>query len=304
VSDQFGTRHTEVFLTPALLMEELPKIVAHYGQPNSAVISNWFISRVMGKELKVALSGDGADELFGSYFLHRVSAALAAFRTGDQAAVARLPEAEARFVREASGDPFAQLIDRFGVFTEEEISRLLKPPVYRKGRLFELLAAREAELGSGDPLARMLEFDCRNLLVDQILNYSDVLSMAHSLEVRTPFLDHRLVEWAFSIPSTYRIREGETKHVLKRVARRHLPADLVLRRKEGFVEPAVYWLAREMKELALSYLKGASFNRLGFIDSAYAHEVADRFYTQGSFADGKKVWNLLMYAMWEKDYAR
>ena len=303
ISERFGTRHTEVTLSPDLLMEELPKIVAHYGQPNSAVISNWFISRVMGKELKVALSGDGADELFGSYFLHRVSAALAAFRAGDETAVLRLPEAEARFVRSAAGDSFARMVDRFGVFTEEEISRLLSPSVYHPGRLLDLLATREAELASEDPLARMLEFDCRNLLVDQILNYSDVLSMAHSLEVRTPFLDHRLVEWAFSIPSTYRIRDGETKHVLKRVARRHLPAELVGRSKEGFVEPAVYWIGREMKEFAISYLQGASFNRLGLIETTFAREVVDRFYTHGTFGDGKKVWSLLMYAIWEKGYA-
>jgi asparagine synthase (glutamine-hydrolysing) len=303
VADRFGTRHTEVTLTPDLLMEELPKIVGHYGQPNSAVVSNWFISRVMGKELKVALSGDGADELFGSYFLHRVSAALAALRKGDEEAVRRLPEGEAKFVRAAVSDPFPLIVDRFGVFTEDEISRLLSPSAYRHGRLFEILAARETELGSEEPLARMLEFDCRNLLVDQILNYSDVLSMAHSLEVRTPFLDHRLVEWAFSIPPTYRIRDGETKHVLKRVARRHLPLELVGRRKEGFVEPAVYWIAREMRDFTLSYLEATSFNCLGLIDATLVHEIVERFYRNETFSDGKKIWSLLMYAIWERAYA-
>lgn len=303
VSERYGTRHTEVTLTPELLMTELPSIVAHYGQPNSAVISNWFISRVMGRVVKVALSGDGADELFGSYFLHRVSAALDAFRrTRDASVLARLPEAEARFVLEAADEPFAKVVDRFGVFREEEIQRLLRPAGYRSGRLFELLAAREAELGASDPLARMLEFDCKNLLVDQILNYSDVLSMAHSLEVRTPFLDHRLVEWAFSIPSSFRIRAGETKHVLKRVARRYLPEDLVTRKKEGFVEPAVYWIAREMKEFTLSHLRGDGFNRLGLLDRAVVDELLERFYARGDFSDGKKVWNLLMYALWEKQY--
>ena len=304
VSERFGTRHTEVTLTPDLLVSELPKIVAHYGQPNSAVISNWFISRVMGKELKVALSGDGADELFGSYFLHRVSSALDAFRQSrDEAVLTRLPAAEATFVREVADQSFARIIDRFGVFREDEIARILKPSIYRAGRLFELLSAREAELGSTDPLARMLEFDCRNLLVDQILNYSDVLSMAHSLEVRTPFLDHRLVEWAFSIPSDYRIRDGDTKHVLKRMARRYLPHDLITRRKEGFVEPAVYWISREMKDFTLSYLRGDTFNRLGLVDTHEVGAVVDRFYASGDFADGKKVWNLLMYAIWEKHYA-
>src|SRR6266496_2083031 len=303
VSERYRTRHTEVTLTPELLMSELPRIVAHYGQPNSAVISNWFISRVMGKQVKVALSGDGADELFRSYFLHRVSAALDEFRrTRDESVLARLPEAEARFVREVADESFARIVDRFGVFREDEIARLLRPTSYRGGRLFEMLAAREADLTASDPLARMLEFDCRNLLVDQILNYSDVLSMAHSLEVRTPFLDHRLVQWAFSIPSSHRIRAGETKHVLKRMARRYLPEDLVTRRKEGFVEPAVYWIAREMKDFTLSHLRGAGFNRLGLLDVAPVSDLLDRFYASGDFSDGKKVWNLLMFALWETQH--
>jgi asparagine synthase (glutamine-hydrolysing) len=304
VAERCGTRHREVLLTPQLLMDELPKIVAHYGQPNSAVVSNWFIAREMGRELKVALSGDGADELFGSYFLHRVSAALDRYRRRpDDEALRGLPEAEASFVREHAALPFADWIDRFAVFPDHELRQLLTPAIYRRGRILELIAAREAELASSDPLNRMLEFDCRNLLVDQILNYSDMLSMAHSLEVRTPFLDHRLVDAVFSLDPSLKIRGTETKWLLKQVARRHLPEDLVTRKKEGFVEPAVYWIADEMRDWCRSWLEAPAFNRLGLLNGDYVRDLTARFYRDRDFFDGKRVWSLLMFAIWERGYA-
>ena len=301
VSELFGTRHREVLMTPALLKEELPKIVAHYGQPNSAVISNWFISREMGRELKVALSGDGADELFGSYFLHRTASALAAYRQSRAAAVLDgLPAAEARFVRDVAEESFPAIIDRFGVFRDAELVELLSPQRFQRGTLLEMIAARAAHLRSTDPLDRMLEFDCHNLLCDQILNYADTLSMAHSLEVRTPFLDHRVAEYAFRLSPRLKIRDGVTKFILKQVAARHLPAELIHRRKEGFVEPAVHWIGDEMKSFCLAQFQAPGFNRLGLLNGAYVQDVVRRFYQDRAFDMGKKVWNLLMFAMWEQ----
>lgn len=300
VAERYGTRHREILLTPAMLEDALPRIVRHYAQPNSAVLSNWFISTEMGKELKVALSGDGADELFGSYFLHRVAGALSALKRGDAAWVERMPEGEKRFVMEHRGDPHAALADAFAVFPSAELAKLA-PRLHTSPRA--MLDAREASLATTDPLDRALEFDCRNLLVDQILNYSDVLSMAHSLEVRTPFLDHRLVDYVFSIPPELKMRGGETKRLLKLVAARHLPQELITRPKEGFVEPAVYWIADELADFTRSHLLGARFNRLGLLDGAYVRSLVERFYRDRDFQTGKQVWNLLVFAIWEAQLA-
>jgi asparagine synthase (glutamine-hydrolysing) len=300
ISERYGTHHHEVPLGPALLAEDLPRIVAQYGQPNSAVISSWFVSRAMAKDIKVALSGDGADELFGSYFLHRVAGALSELER-DPSAVDRLLPAEATFARENRDVPYARLVERFGVFTDDELRSLLRPDVYRAGAVLDRFAALEAELSSKDQLDRALEFDCRNLLCEQVLNYSDVLAMAFSIEVRTPFLDHRIVDFAFSLPASVKIRRGETKWLLKRVARRHLPEELVLRPKEGFVEPAVYWLSRELRDFWRDRILGASFDRLGLLQPDYARAVATRFDESGDFFLGKKVWSLLVYALWEEN---
>jgi asparagine synthase (glutamine-hydrolysing) len=298
IAERYGTRHREVLLTPALLAEALPRIVRHYGQPNSAVLSNWFISEEMGKELKVAISGDGADELFGSYFLHRAAAATAALEAGDLAALARIPAAEAEFARAHRGRPHAALADAFAVFPDAELRRLA-PGLGASSRA--LLEARERELATRHPVDRALEFDCRNLLVDQILTYSDTLSMAHSLEVRTPFLDHRLVDFMFSIPGERKVRPGETKRLLKLVARRHLPEELVARPKEGFVEPAVYWIGDALEDFCHGYLLSAAFNRLGLLDAGYVRDLVQRFARDKDFTTGKQVWNLLVFAIWEAE---
>ncbi len=300
MAERHATRHREIPLTPARLAEALPRIVRHYGQPNSAVLSNWFISEEMGKELKVAISGDGADELFGSYFLHRAAAAAAALEAGDEAALARIPDAEAAFARAHRGEPHAALADAFAVFPDDELRRLA-PGLGASSRA--MLEARERELVTTHPVDRALELDCRNLLVDQILNYSDTLSMAHSLEVRTPFLDHRLVDFMFSVPAARKMRPGETKRLLKQVARRHLPEELIARPKEGFVEPAVYWIADELQDLCHAYLLSGAFNRLGLVDAAYVRELVLRFGRDKDFATGKKVWNLLVFAIWEAEVA-
>jgi asparagine synthase (glutamine-hydrolysing) len=292
VAERYGTSHHEVVLTPDDLRDELPKIVASFGQPNAAVLANWFISREMGKVVKVALSGDGADELFGSYFLHRAAAAQRDGR--DDASL------EAAFARSHRGAPLASLIDGFAVFPSAELDLLLAP-IPRAGALFrEMLDDREAELRCTDPLDRMLEFDCRNLLADQILNYADVLAMAHSLEIRTPFLDHRLVDLVFSLPSAFKIRNGETKWLLKQVATRYLPRDLVERKKEGFVEPSVYWIQRELRDYCRAQFASPRFNALGHLDARYARGLVDRFYATPTFDVAKKVWTLLMYALWEQ----
>jgi asparagine synthase (glutamine-hydrolysing) len=296
IAERYATRHREVLLTPALLEEALPRIVRHYGQPNSAVLSNWFISEVMGKELKVAISGDGADELFGSYFLHRAAAAVAALDAGDDAALARIPAPEAEFARAHRADPHAVLADAFAIFPDEELRRLA-PGLGVSSRA--MLEARERELATRGPVDRALEFDCRNLLVDQILTYADMLSMAHSLEVRTPFLDHRLVDYMFSVPGELKLRPGETKRLLKQVARRYLPEALIARPKEGFVEPAVYWIAGPLQDFCHAHLRSSGFNRLGLLDAAYVRELVQRFARDRDFATGKKVWNLLVFAIWE-----
>ena len=110
-------------------------------------------------------------------------------------------------------------------------------------------------------------------------------------------------DFAFTLEPALKIRKGVTKYILKKVAARHLPEAIVTRRKEGFVEPAVYWIADEMKAFCLSYLESPEFNRLGLLNVPYVREVVVRFYRDREFHVAKKVWSLLMYAIWERSLA-
>jgi asparagine synthase (glutamine-hydrolysing) len=295
ISRKFATQHHEVRLTAKDFQDELPKIIAHFGQPYGASVANWFVSRAMFGSVKVALSGDGADELFGSYLLHRVAGAL-------RGSTDPVDPKERELVERAKKEPFDRIIDAFSVFPTEEQELLLVPEMLRQRTCAAEIASRFDSLDSSDPLDRMLEFECRYSLVDVILSYADTLSMAHSIEVRTPFLDHRLVNFAFSLEPRMKIRNGETKFLLKRVAERYLPHELVNRKKEGFIEPAIFWLRDELKEFALATLNDPGFNRLGFLQRPYVRSIVERFYQSNDFYLGKKVWLLVMFGLWEQTF--
>ena len=298
IASKFGTKHTEVLLTADSFIEELPKIVKHYGQPNCAVFSNWFLSKEISKGVKVALSGDGADEIFGSYFLHRIAAAKdSVLENKNQDYLRHLNSYEKDFYHHSTDD-FFKMIDSFAVFNSNEREQLFF------NRQFNLLVNnrlkdRISSLTSKSFLDKILEFDCKNLLVDQILNYTDLLSMAHSLEVRTPFLDFRLVEYVFSIPSKYKIRDGITKYLLKKVAEKYLPKELIYRPKEGFIEPNIFWLKTYLESYAKQIILSESFDQQKIFNKDYVLKTVNDFFIDGDFYSGKRVWCLLIYGIYE-----
>lgn len=294
VAKRFGSDHHEVLLSPGYFWEELPKIVRRYGQPNSAVMANWFISQKMGRELKVALSGDGADELFGSYRFHRLASKL------DKTSKNAERDADDEFLEKYQLKSVPQLFEHLSVFSDAELQRLLHPARFPVGGFARLRAERFSQLRSMDNLSQALEFDFSNLLVDQILNYADVLGMAHGLEIRAPYLDHLFAEKVMQLPSSWKIRNGETKYLLKRLALRYLPSELVFRPKEGFVEPIVYWIGNELREECRSVFEDESFNRLGFFQRTEVLDLVSSFQKEFSFSGAKKVWTLMCFALWEK----
>lgn len=302
VADSVGSLHEEVLLTPSILAEDLPKIIRHYGQPNSATMASWFVCKAMKGNVKVALTGDGADELFGSYFIHRVMAALQRARDSNSIhPLETLPSYEKAFAEQHWKSSLTQIYEAFSVFSGKEQEKLLSKNV--DGCNFSHILHKSAQsVKAKDLLSQSLEYDFSHLLPEQILNYGDVLAMAHSIELRMPFLDHRIVDWVFSLPHEFKIHNGETKYLLKCLAERWLPSELIYRKKEGFIEPNIYWINGPLKEFAKDYLLGKDFNISNLLQKNYANMLINNFFDSGEFYLGKKVWSLLMFAIWEKEY--
>jgi asparagine synthase (glutamine-hydrolysing) len=306
VAQQYGTDHHEHLVTFGDLPEKLDHVVRSFDEPFSGVISTYFITQSISQHVKVALSGDGADETFASYLPHRLAMPLATYAAGRNDPAALLPfENDLPRLAElaARGDEAAQ---RMGLYLLDDGQKNdLYSPTMREATaatttedfVRDILAACR----SRDPLNRALLFDLETLLPDQVLPFVDRLSMAHSVEVRPPFLDHRLVEFVAALPGSVKIKNGRVKHILKEAVKDLLPADLLARPKEGFIMPINEWLVDSLKSYVAAALAPERLAKHGLFRPEAIRQMLDAHYS-GAANRGNQIWNLLMLQLWWERY--
>jgi len=311
VAERYSTEHHECVMSSADLQSELPVVIRHLDQPFAGVISSYWLSRFMRQQVTVALSGDGADDLFGSYGHHRLVWPLAALR---QARTENRSEIEVdlsffkgreKFVTGLAGLPPWEWRLAYGAFMEHEKAALLS----NSGR--ELLNGHGTSCflkriydqcdRRADELNKILYLDINTLLPNEILYFNDMLSMAHSLEVRTPFLDFRLAELACSIPGTLKIRDGQLKYILRRVAARYVSREILERPKEGFVLPKNTWLRAGMSSLLDETLSPERLAIHGYFKPEEVADLVARFRT-GDDALTFKIWTLMVFQIWYEEH--
>jgi len=270
VARRFGTEHRECRLDPNAL-EMLPQIVCHLDQPlaDPSALPLYALCSMTREHVTVALAGDGGDELFGGYERYYWDGAAQRYaqlpsllrRRLIEPAVLRLPQLPLdvrrdpfrrarKFVRYASLPAPTRYFHWFELMTPEFRRELgeLQPEWADSGRRVSQPSAsfekafREAAALGATPLDAMQYCDMQTMLRDDLLHKCDRVSMAVSLEVRVPFLDHVLVEWALTLPEEMRVHGRTLKYLLKRWLSRHLPTELVYRRKQGFEVPIYDWL--------------------------------------------------------------
>src|SRR6516225_6374668 len=306
VAERYGTEHHEHRVTFADLPEKLDHVVRSFDEPFSGVISTYFITQSISRHVKVALSGDGADEMFGSYLAHRLAAPLAAYAAGcnDPAALVPFENDVPRLAAlVARGDEAAR---RAGLFLVDDAEKYeLYSPRMREAiggfATEELIRETLQQCLSSDPLNRTLFLDLETLLPDQVLAFVDRLSMAHSVEVRPPFLDHRLVQFVANLPGSLKIKAGRVKHILKEVGRDLLPAEVLARPKEGFIMPVNEWLIGSLKDYVQATLAPARVARHGLFQANAIQRMLDAHY--GGVANrGNQIWSLLMLQLWWEAY--
>jgi asparagine synthase (glutamine-hydrolysing) len=315
VVDHYGTDHEQLNLSPEDDLEGAIEDLAYYSDEPSAdsgALPVWFLSKLCKKRCTVAFSGEGADEIFGGYLTYRANRIAAPLRNLPPAAIdlslralRLLPVSnekislEYKLKRLLQGglmSPERAHVYWNGTFSEAEKATLLRIPL--PGALTDVLARLRASL-PGDGVAPFLEFDQQYYLPDDILVKSDRVSMAHAVEVRPPFLDHRIVEFAAKLPTDFKIRGARQKYLLKEVMRSKLPPAIVQREKIGFDIPAHDWFRGPLRAMLMETLASAEAEH-----SELFNFEAIRTYTQLHLNKriniGYHLWGLIMLFLWMK----
>ena len=289
VADTYGTEHVEEEVAFGSFPSNIRRILRAFDEPFAGVVSTYFLSQRMAQHVKVAVAGDGADELFGSYLSHRIAA-------GAQS----LPGAD--------GQPDWAWRARLLVLTDEEKAALYSPDVREAMAVHPTsahLAERFAHLTACDPLNRMLEAEWSGIFPDQVLTFVDRLSMAHSLEVRSAFLDTEVVQFVARLPGTLKIRDGETKYLLKQAARRYFPEEMVARPKEGFLMPVTSWMLGELRPWARETLSAERLRIHGLFDAGRVTSLVNRLSEPGAdYTDVNKALALVIFQEWYELYMK
>ncbi len=310
VSALLGTNHHEVVVRPEDFESAWSDLTwfrdAPVSQPADVAVAR--LAALARQHVKVVLSGEGSDELFAGYpkygaaRIARLADAVPAGLRGRVAAAveARLPGRIPAGQRERLGIALRALgaADRgerhrqwFAPFTAAERRALLGGS---PGRAWQREAIESAD---GDEIRRMLLLDSQGWLADNLLERGDRMSMSASLELRPPFLDADLVDYAFRLPSSLKVRNGTRKWIVKEVARRHLPADIVDRRKVGFAVPLEDWFRGPLRELARDRLASADSFACQVFDRGEVVALLDR-HERGVRDEKSRIWTLLSLEVW------
>jgi len=310
VADRYGTRHRELVLRPdaALL---LPALADAFDEPfaDSSALPTYLVSQLAAEDVKVALSGEGGDELFGGYYTY--VADLLAARAGGLATrarplVERLPTSTARasfdykakrFVRGAHLPP----LERHHAW-KEIFSADARAELTGRRHAFDpvdLYRERYAETEGADELARLQDVDLGIYLVDDLLVKTDRASMAHSLEARVPFLDPVVTNFALALPTRHRVRGLRKKVLLRKAVAPLVPSRIIRGKKRGFSIPAAAWLRGELEPFARETLSADTLRRQGFFRPEAVTALIDR-HVAGKEDLSRQLWGLLAFTLWHE----
>jgi asparagine synthase (glutamine-hydrolysing) len=332
VARHLGTDHTELFVTPREMLDTIPQLPEIYDEPfaDSSQIPSWAVSKLARTQVTVALSGDGGDELFGGY--NRYSLARRSWRS-----VAWMPHSVRRVlsksIRRVSQDDWDHLYRRvapllpgslyarapgdkmhkFAGFLDSASSDTM----YRRLVMCwdepeEIIYSDPINLDEIDPLVhfqndialddlpKMMLLDLQTYLPEDILVKVDRASMAAGLEMRAPFLDHRVIEFTSKLPVRYRVRGSTTKWVLRQILYRHVPRELIERPKTGFGIPLGEWLRNPLKDWAAALLDESRLKREGCFRPLVQKYWRDHLNGERDWK--YRLWTILVFQSWKEKW--
>lgn len=309
LSEKIGIENHSKLITTEEYWDTLGKVQYHMDEPlaDPSAIALYFVSQTAAKHVKVALSGEGADEFFGGYNIYREPHDLRPLtrlprpiRKGLGAIAKCLPKMKGKnYLIRGSKDLQERFIGNAFMLTEEERERILKKPT---GKYHHAVLTRPFydKVKDQDEVTQMQYIDIHFWLIGDILLKADKMSMAHSLEVRVPFLDRIVFDVARTIPTKYKVNEENTKYAMRQAAHRYLPDMVAEKKKLGFPVPIRIWLKED------KYYQ--------IVKDAFTSKAAQNFFKteeivkyleehrEGKADNSRKIWTIFMFLVWHKQY--
>lgn len=308
------------FRLSAAPMELLSRLIWHLDEPmaDATILPTYLLSQFTRREVKVVLSGEGGDELFAGYTHYQgmrinkwLNAIPRPLRQAQISLVNNLPNFGSsrfgyfrhrveRIISSSFFSPFEDYCNKVAIFSEDGLGQLFSPEFSQRTAEIPYLSAlrRVPESAPGlDPISQACLADLTVYLPEVMLNRADKMSMACSLEIRVPLLDHTLVEFAFAIPLNLKLRGLKTKYLLKESLKPWLPEGILNRKKRGFNPPLEFWLQRKLEDYVKEYrlrenLAESGYFNIDYIDSLISDHI------RGRYDYSRQLWALLVFAIW------
>jgi asparagine synthase (glutamine-hydrolysing) len=313
IAEKFRTRHREIFVTPQEFRDFIPSLVWHMDEPvtEAAAISLFHVAKLAREDVVVVLSGEGSDEVFGGYPIYKYMQTLERYR--------QLPGGLRRGVINPALDLLGGKWQKYTRLAEQPLRERylgvsfydtpVKEALYRpelRGRfnghgMPSLIQPYYDKARGLDPLYQMMYLDVKSWLPDDLLVKADKMTMATSVELRVPFLDHRVVELGGRIPTRYRIKGWSTKHVLKKAMEPYLPREILHRGKMGFPTPLARMFQGEMRSYVAEVLGSDRFLDRGYFRPEVVRGLVAE-HLEGARDHHRVLWQLLVLEEWHRKF--
>ncbi len=314
VADKYQTSHHEINISFDSLLGDVETILSNYGEPffDSSAIPSYYVSREAKKYLTVILNGDGGDEIFGGYRRYVPFAKYDFFRPGllikniASAANAVLPVSHDKKSKYNYIYRLADLARKSGLHTYlsatiDSFEGMEKYLIADEDILTEVNHDFEKISKSNlTGLQKLMNLDFDNILAGNLLVKMDIATMAHSLEGRSPLLSKELLEYVPGLQDSLKIKGSKTKYLLRKLAEKYLPGELIHQPKRGFEIPLKKWIDGELKELIASYILNSSAYCRNFVEPSFIHKLWQREINVGDEKRAKVIWTLFALDVWYK----
>ncbi|MGB2827415.1 MAG: asparagine synthase (glutamine-hydrolyzing) [Dehalococcoidales bacterium] len=309
----FKSDHNEIILTCEEMANSFEKVIYHLDEPiaNHTQSAQFLLSRTAKQDVAVVLGGDGGDEIFGGYTHYWQNQRIshyqllpAALRLGVITPLINTFLPKYKNLNKIVNTPASAA--RYLLFRsegKEKTQSLLNSDYYKNDAAVEFISTHYFSKNDGIPLAkRLMHTDLKTKLADNFLIGADKMTMASGLELRSPFLDHKLVEFAFKIPVNMKVRRGVTKYILKQAMTGMVPQE-VLEGKRYFFTPAAKWLRGCLKPMIEEYLSVSSLKREGYFNADAVHKMLQAHLTQQEYNLGL-LWAIFTFQVWHEQFIK